>query len=189
MKQALLAAAAAGLLSASAWAQPYGMGPGMMGGYGYGPGYGMGPGMMGGYGPGYGMGPGMMGGYGPGYGMGPGMMGGYGMGPGMMWGGGYGGYGIPNLTDEQRTKLGKIEDEFRQKQFALMQSMHGLMWKDSGIYRDGKFDENAARKAYDEMANLRKQMFENSLAERKQIDSVLTPEQREQMTPPAWRKR
>ena len=87
----------------------YGMGPGMMGGYG-GPGqgyYGMGPGMMGGYGgPGqgyYGMGPGMMGGYGgPGqgyYGMGPGMMGGYGgpgqgyygMGPGMM--GGYGGPG------------------------------------------------------------------------------------------------
>ena len=43
----------------------YGMGPGMMGGYGYG----MGPGMMGGYG--YGMGPWMMGpgyGYGPGYG-------------------------------------------------------------------------------------------------------------------------
>ena len=36
----------------------YGMGPGMMGGYGgYGGGYGMGPGMMGGYG-GYGMGPG-----------------------------------------------------------------------------------------------------------------------------------
>ena len=95
-------------------AQGYGMGPGMMGGYGpgssagpatgtpapnFGPGtsrghgYGMGPGMMGGYGPGYGMGPGMMGGYGPGYGMGPGMMGGgmmggmmggYGMGPGMM---------------------------------------------------------------------------------------------------------
>ncbi len=94
----------------------YGMGPGMMGGYGYGgPGqgyYGMGPGMMGGYGQGYGhgmmgggygMGPGMMGGYGgPGqgyYGMGPGMMGGYGYGgpgqgygmrPGMMGGYGYG---------------------------------------------------------------------------------------------------
>jgi hypothetical protein len=50
----------------------------MMGGY-----YGMGPGMMGGYG--YGMGPGMM--IGPGMMMGPGMMG-YGMmGPGMMgWG-------------------------------------------------------------------------------------------------------
>ena len=42
---------AAGLLVAGfAAAQPYGMGPGMMGGYGYGPSadYGMGPGMMGG---------------------------------------------------------------------------------------------------------------------------------------------
>ena len=51
--------------------QYYGMGRGMADSrYGR---YGMGPGMMGGYG-GYGMGSGMMGGYG----MGPGMMGGYG---------------------------------------------------------------------------------------------------------------
>ncbi len=73
---------------------PYGMGPGMMHGYGMmnggcgmGPGYGYGPGMMRGY---QGMGPGMMRGY---QGMGPGMMHGYGMrggqgyGPGMMHGG------------------------------------------------------------------------------------------------------
>jgi hypothetical protein len=74
----------------------YGMGPGMMGGYGgtYCPycGQYLGPG--GGY-SGYGMGPGMMG---YGYGLGPGMMGrgygGYGMGPGMMGGPGYGGYGM-----------------------------------------------------------------------------------------------
>jgi hypothetical protein len=53
----------------------------------YGPGYGMGPGMMNGYGPEYGQGPGsgMLGGYGPpgygqerGYGQDPGTMGGYG---------------------------------------------------------------------------------------------------------------
>jgi LTXXQ motif family protein len=93
-----------GLGAAAVSAQPfgyYGMGPGIMGGYGpgygagsgyYGMGYGMGPGMMYGYGSGYGAGPG----YGMGYGMGPWMMGGYGpgygMGPGMMYG--YGaGYG------------------------------------------------------------------------------------------------
>lgn len=57
MKRTLLATAAGLLLAGSAaLAQPYGMGPGMMGGWGegYGPGYGggMGPGMMGGYGPG-----------------------------------------------------------------------------------------------------------------------------------------
>ena len=72
-------ALALGFGAATVSAQPfgYGMGPGMMGGYG--PGYGgrtggysMGwGGHMGGYGPGNGMGPGMMGGYGPGYGMGP----------------------------------------------------------------------------------------------------------------------
>jgi hypothetical protein len=83
----------------------YGMGPGMMGGWGYGGWYcpyrGQYSGPGGGYG-GYGMGPGMMGpSYGYGYGMGPGMMGGpgyggYGMGPWMMhpYGMGYGyGYG------------------------------------------------------------------------------------------------
>jgi len=73
---------------------PYGMGPGMMPGYGMmnggcgmgmGPGCGYGPGMMCGY---QGMGPGMMPGYGMmnggcGMGMGPG----YGYGPGMMRGG------------------------------------------------------------------------------------------------------
>ena len=100
----------------------YGMGPGMMQGYGqgygHGPGYGMGPGMMQGYGQGYG--------HGPGYGMGPGMMQGYGMGPGMMqgYGQGYGhgpgygmgpgmmqGYGTPGgfskdlSTDDVRTML------------------------------------------------------------------------------------
>ena len=60
MKRTIFAAAAGLLVAGSAWSQPYGMGPGMMGGYG-------GPGMMGGYEEGYGMGPGMMRGYGGGY--------------------------------------------------------------------------------------------------------------------------
>jgi hypothetical protein len=91
---AAFAVAAAGL-TGPATAQPYGYGPGMMGG-----GYGQGYGMMGGYGHGYMMGPGMMGGYGygPGYmmdpGYRPGMMGyGGGYGPGYMMRGYGGGYG------------------------------------------------------------------------------------------------
>jgi len=189
MKRTLLAVAVSAMLAAPiAWSQPYGMGPGMMGGYG--PGYGMGPGMMwgdedegggrygygpgrggrGGYGPGYGMGPGMMGGYGPGYGMGPGMMGGYGP------GGGY--YGL-NLSKEQRAKIGGVQEEFAKKQWALMESMHELRWS---AYNDGKFDEQAARKSFDAMTTLRKQMFENSLAMRKSIDGVLTKEQRDKLS-------
>jgi Spy/CpxP family protein refolding chaperone len=168
----------------------YGMGPGMMGGYG--PGYGMGPGMMGGYGPGYGMGPGMMGGYGPGYGMGPGMMGGYGpgagMGPGMM--GGYGpgyGYGL-NLSDEQRAKISEIQQELAQKHWELMGRMHQQGGPMSQAFGPGPIDEQAARKAYEQMAEARKGMFELSLQARKRIDAVLTPEQREQMGR-GWRGR
>ena len=111
----------------------YGMGPGMMGGYG--PGY-YGRGYYGrGYGPGYGMGPGMMRGYGPGYGMGPGMMRGYGgmgygMGPGMMMGGcgGYGyGYNALDLTDAQREKIRKIEEDTARAQWEIMSKMHEAM--------------------------------------------------------------
>lgn len=177
MKRKLLAASAAILLgtATASCAQPYGgMGPGMMGG-GHGPGYGQGHGMMGGYGPGYGMGPAMMGhGHGHGYGMGPGMMmgGGYGMGPGTM------GYGsIPNLTDEQRTKLAEIQHEYAKTHWALMSTMHsegGPM----ALMHSG--DEKAARQGYDAMAAAHKQMFESSLEMRKRMDAVLTDEQRAQ---------
>jgi Spy/CpxP family protein refolding chaperone len=122
---------------------------------------------------GYGMGPGMMGGgSGPGYGMGPGMMG-----PGMM--GGYG--GMPSdLSAEQRTKLTEIQQEFRQKQRGVMQSMHSLMGSAEGM-APGAFDEQAARKNYDAVAALHKQMFENHLEARKRMDALLTPQQREQL--------
>ena len=45
----------------------------------------------------------------------------------------------------------------------------------------GQFDEQAARKAYAAMADLRQQMFENWLEQRKRIDGVLTTQQREQV--------
>ena len=163
--------------------------PSMMGGYG--PGYGMGPGMMGGYGPGYGpgygMGPGMMGGYGPGYGMDPGMMGyggGYGMGPGMMMGGcgsyGYGWAGL-NLTDAQRGKIAKIQEESAHQRWDLMGKMHEQGFKLRELYASGKLDDAAMRRAYDTMAAMRKSMFENDLEARKKLDAVLTKEQRQQL--------
>lgn len=184
MKRAVIAAAVASLaVAAAAIAQPYGPGYGPGPGGGYGPGYGMGPGMMGGYGPGYGMGPGMMGGYGPGYGMGPGMMGGYGpgygMGPGMM--GGFGAlYGL-DLTEEQRTKITEIRREVFGKQWELMGKMHQQGGPMEQAYASGKFDEKAARKTFDAMTAVRKQMFENSLQAHKRIDALLTPQQREQL--------
>jgi Spy/CpxP family protein refolding chaperone len=160
MKRKLIAAAAvAALFSAVAWAQ---VGPGMMGGYG----------PDGGFGPGYGMGPWMMGGHGPR---------GYGMGPGMMWGYGAGGYGGLKLSDEQRTKIASIEEEFSRKQWELMGKMHEQRYQLYGFDSSDKADESAARKAYQAVSDTRKAMFENSLDMRKRIDAVLTKEQREQL--------
>ena len=172
MKRVLMGLAAGLLLVASVSSQPYGPGPGMMGG-GY-----AGPGMMGGYG----MGSGMMGGFG-GYGMGPGMMGGgYPMGPGMM--GGYGpgcNVGGPDFTPEQREKIAALQNESSQRQWALMQKMQEQDMRAGRGDPGGKFDEQASRKSYEAMAEVRKQMFENSLESRKKFDAILTPQQREQM--------
>jgi Spy/CpxP family protein refolding chaperone len=191
---AVLAAAAVAVTIPFTFAQTTGYGPGMMGGYGgYGGyhgyhGYGMGPGMMGGYGGygGYGMGPGMMYGYG-GYGMGPGMMGGYGgyggygMGPGMMYG--YGAYGLAgiDLSDEQQEKIAKIQEEFFPKQWALMGQMREQQFKFRELLATGKADDAAIGKAFKHTEDLRQQMWASALEARKQIDAVLTKEQRDQL--------
>jgi len=165
-----------------------GYGPGMMG-QGYGPGMmgqGMGPGMMG-----YGMGPGMMGqGMGPGmmgYGMGPGMMG-QGMGPGMMGGMmgpgtmyGANPYAALDLTDAQRTKIADIQEGLWRKHWALMGKMHEERYHMHRWMSGDAPDDAGARKAYASMAEAHKQMFDATLEARKQIEAVLTPEQRDKL--------
>ncbi|MEO8837497.1 MAG: Spy/CpxP family protein refolding chaperone [Herbaspirillum sp.] len=173
MKQtlAMIVVALAITVPLTVCAQPQGRGLGMMGGNGYG------QGMMGGYGSE------MMGG--DGYAM----MGGYGSGMmGSRWERGCGagsyrdGWGIPDLTAEQQTKIQAIQEEFRAKQWELMGKM-----QEQGVHsgmmgwNHGSSDEAAARKAYDEAAAIRKQMFENRLAIQKRIDTVLTAKQREQL--------
>lgn len=155
MKRALSAIAAGLTLAAAAHAQPYGMGPGPFAGYGGHGGYGMGPGMMGGYA-------------------------GRGAGPGAMWGH-RGGYAGLDLSADQRKRIAQIEDESAQAQWQLMGSMHRQGPHMSGLWDGGEFDEQAARKAFQAMADARKAMFENALEARKRMDAVLTPEQREQL--------
>jgi Spy/CpxP family protein refolding chaperone len=125
---------------------------------------------------GEGYGPGMRG---EGYGYGPGMMGGgYGMGLGMM-----GGLGaLPSgLSAEQRTRIGEVQQDLRRKQWALMQQMHEIAWsRGDASPSAAPLDEQAARKQYDAVAAVRKQMFENTLDARKRIDAVLTPQQRQE---------
>jgi Spy/CpxP family protein refolding chaperone len=138
---------------------------------GYGPGYGMSPGMMGNFGQGYGygMGPDMMGGFGPGYGMGPGTMGGYGTGADL------------NLTAEQRIKITKIQDDVRRKHWELMGKMQDEQSLMNEQYYSDQRDDAALSKSFRKMSDLRHQMFDLSLSALRQIDAVLTTEQRDKM--------
>lgn len=175
MKTRVAAACAALLLVPSLWcgelaSAQTGPGPGAQQRgarppYGY---HGMsGWGMMGGWG-----GPGMMGGWG-----GPGMMGGWGGGGGWMGGPAW---GALDLTQEQRNKIYAIQRDLREKQFALMDSMHETM-QSRDFYRNGKFDEKAARNAYAAAEKIHRQMFENMLDAQKRVDAVLTPQQRQEL--------
>lgn len=178
MNKRILMALAAAALSAPAWGQaPAATQPGATASPA--------PQAPGGWGGRGGRGPhgGMMGGGGPG----GGMMDGWGGGMGG-WGGGMMGYGgwerLPDLTGDQRNKITAIRRELRTRQFALMDTMHDQMWT-VNPYRGGKFDEQAARKAYDAMEKAHRQMFENSLDAQKRIDALLTPQQRQQLE--RWR--
>ena len=144
----------------------YGMGPGMMGGYG---GNGQGPGMMGGYG-GYGPGAEMMGGYG-----------GYGMGPGMVYGYGANAAGALNLTDDQREKITKIQEALSTKHWELMGKMQEQQFKFRELLASGKADDAAIGKAYKNIEGLRQQMWASGADAQKQMDAVLTKEQRDQL--------
>ena len=155
------------------------MGPGMMGGYG---GYGQAAGMMGGYG-GYGPGAGMTGGYG-GYGMGPGTTGGYGgygMGPGMMYGYGGNAAGAIDLTDDQREKITEIQEALSTKHWELMGKMQEQQFKLRALLASGKADDAAIGKAHRNVESLRQQIWTSGVDAQKQMDAVLTKEQRDQL--------
>jgi Spy/CpxP family protein refolding chaperone len=131
----------------------------------FGPDYGMGPGMMGGYG----MGRGMMGGQGSGYGMGPGMMDGYASSADL------------NLTAEQRSKIAKIRNDVRRKHWDLMGKMQDEQAHMNEQYNSDQRDDAPLSKSYRDMSELRQQMFDLSLSARRQIDAVLTQEQRDKL--------
>ena len=120
-----------------------------------------------GYGPGYG--PGMMGGYGPGYGYGPGMMRGYGDGPAAL-----------NLTQEQSDKIAAIQEDNRRKNWDTMGQLRSEMFTLRRMYNGDSIDPKAFSEQQKKVDDLRRQMITSRLETRKQIDSVLTPEQRKQ---------
>jgi len=132
-----------------------------------GPGYGYGPGS----------GPGMMGG------SGQGMMGGYG--PGMTGGYGRGGYGSPlaalNLTDEQQDKLFALQEDHRRKNSDTMSKMRSETFKLRRMYNAESVDSKSLLEQQKKVDDLRRQVLASRLEMRKQMEGMLTPEQRKQM--------
>jgi Spy/CpxP family protein refolding chaperone len=131
-----------------------------------GSGYGYGPGMMGGYRDG------MMGGYGAG------MMGGYGA--GMMMGG-YGPMAALKLTDEQQDKLFAIQEANHKTNWDTMSKMRSETFKLRRMYNAESVDSKGVLEQQKKVDELRRQMLASRLDMRKQMESVLTPEQKKQL--------
>jgi Spy/CpxP family protein refolding chaperone len=133
-----------------------------------------------------GYGPGMMGGGG----YGPGMMGGGGYGPGMMWGNGASGGATAalNLSGEQQEKILSIQEENRRKNWDTMGQMRTEQFKLRRMYNDENIDPQAFAEQQKKVDDLRRQMLVSRLETRKQIEGVLTPEQRQQFRQfgPRW---
>src|SRR3989344_526714 len=141
-------------------------------------GYGMGSGMMMGGG-----GMGMMGG-----GMMDMMMGG-GMGgvcSGMMMGGGMGMMGMFNLSDEQRAKVRKLEDEQRKKNRDLYGKIEDESVKLRDLYDTDTPDARKIGAAYDKIFDLKRQAIVSAVEAQNKARAVLTKEQQEQLK--AWRR-
>lgn len=161
-------------------------GMGMMGGgmmdmmMGGGPGGGMGMmgggGMMGGMGPGGGMG--MMGMGGPGMGM---MGGGMGMGPGMGMMGGMGPVWMLDLTDEQRDKIEKIQDDVRRKNWDTYGKIMDEQAKLRDLYAGETVDPKKVGAVYGGIAKLQQQVIEANVEAHNRVQAVLTKEQKEQL--------
>ena len=124
-----------------------------------------------------GYGPGMMGqgtmGYGPGM-MGGGMM----TGPGMM-----GGPMMASLklTDQQEDKLFALHEQMRAKNFATMGKVHAEQFKMYRLTKGENVDSKAVVEQQKKIDDARREMFATHLEMRKQVEAILTPEQRKQL--------
>jgi Spy/CpxP family protein refolding chaperone len=122
-------------------------------------------------------------GYGPGNGYGPGM--GYGPGGGgrggTMMGYGRGGLAALDLSDAQAEKIFAIQDAQHQKNWPTMTKMRSEMFKLRRMYYDDKSDPKAVAEQQKKVDELRRAMLQSRLESRKQIEAVLTPEQRKQL--------
>jgi len=122
------------------------------------------------------------------------MMGGYGGGPG--YGPGRGGFGpggplaLQGLSDEQRDNIAAVQEENRRKNWGTMGQVQAEQFKLRQMYSAEKIDSAGILKQQEKVDELRRQMLKSRLEARKEIEAVLTPEQRKQMRQmgPWWQR-
>ena len=123
--------------------------------------------------------------------MGPGMMGeGHGMmmNPDMMTGSGMMGGPMMaslRLTDEQEDKLFALHEQMRTKNFGTMGKLHSEMFKLRRLMKADNVDAKAVVEQQKKVDEVKREMLASHLEMRKQVEAVLTPEQRKQLRQPS----
>jgi Spy/CpxP family protein refolding chaperone len=120
-----------------------------------------------------------------GYGPGMGMMGGGGMGYGMM-GGGLGPIWTLDLSDEQRGKINKIQDELHKKNWDTQGKIIEEGAKLRDLYAADTPDPKKISAVYERVFALKRQKIEASIDAHNRMRAVLTKEQQEQLK--QWRR-
>jgi Spy/CpxP family protein refolding chaperone len=106
---------------------------------------------------------------------------GMGYGAGMGMGYGRGGLAALELSDAQAEKVFAIQEAGRQKNWATMSKMRAEMFKLQRLYNNDKADPKAVTEQQKKVDELRRDMLQARLETRKQVETVLTPEQRKQL--------
>ena len=118
------------------------------------------------------------------------MMGGMGMGPGGMGMGmmgmggagmGMGPVGMLDLTDEQRGKIEKIQDDTRRKNWDTYGKIMDEQSRLRDLYAGETVDAKKVGAAYAGIAKLQQQLIEAHVEAHNRVQAVLTKEQREQL--------
>lgn len=86
--------------------------------------------------------------------------------------------GALDLSDEQRSKITKLTDEFSHDNWAKQGKMNDESAKLRDLYEADRRDPAAIGREYQQVFEIKRQMIESYLEVQNRIEDVLTPEQR-----------
>lgn len=86
-----------------------------------------------------------------------------------------------SMTSDQRRKVQEIERTLRRTQWRLTGEIRELRWKQQDALASAEADSGSLLRLHDMAAARRREYFVAALEARKQLEAVLTTEQREQV--------